>query len=134
MNRETFINDDKTILNTDFYLYLLQKEIDAKKYKDVITATDYVELEKINDMIIKFNRDLLKENINLKKIEKEHQKINGELREENQKYKEVIDKTKSLNEEISHIIYEDFLEENVIGCKYLYERIKKQLDILKEVE
>lgn len=54
--------------------------------------------------------------------------------EENQKYKEVIDKAKSLNEEISHIIYEDFLEENVIGCKYLYERIKKQLDILKEVE
>lgn len=55
-------------------------------------------------------------------------------REESQKQKEVIDKAKSLNEEISHIIYEDFLEENVIGCKYLYERIKKQLDILKEVK
>lgn len=49
-------------------------------------------------------------------------------------YKEVVDKAKALNEEISLIIYEDFLEENVIGCKYLYERIKKQLDILKEVK
>lgn len=57
-----------------------------------------------------------------------------DLLKENQKYKEAIDKAKSLNEEISHIIYEDFLEENVIGCKYLYERVKKQLDILKEVE
>lgn len=56
------------------------------------------------------------------------------FKRENQKYKEVINKAKSLNEEISHIIYEDFLEENVIGCKYLYEIIKKQLDILKEVE
>ena len=36
MNRETFINDNKAILNRDFYLYLLQKEIDAKKYKEVI--------------------------------------------------------------------------------------------------
>lgn len=36
MSRETFINNSKTILNTDFYLYLLQKEIDAKKYKEVI--------------------------------------------------------------------------------------------------
>ena len=57
-----------------------------------------------------------------------------EIQQQNKKYKEVIDKAKSLNEEISHIIYEDFLEENVIGCKYLYERIKKQLDILKEVK
>ena len=59
---------------------------------------------------------------------------NKELQQQCKKQKEVIDKAKSLNEEISHIIYEDFLEENVIGCKYLYERVKKQLDILKEVE
>ena len=61
-------------------------------------------------------------------------KMIEDLEQERDKYKEAIDKAKSLNEEISHIIYEDFLEENVIGCKYLYERIKKQLDILKEVE
>lgn len=48
--------------------------------------------------------------------------------------KEVIDKAKSLNHEISHIIYEDFLEENIIGSKFLYERIKKQLSILEDKE
>lgn len=41
MNRETFINDNKAILNTNFYLYLLQKEIDAKKYKEVIDKAIY---------------------------------------------------------------------------------------------
>lgn len=50
------------------------------------------------------------------------------------KQKEVIDKAKSLNYEISHIIYEDFLEENIIGSKFLYERIKKQLSILEDKE
>lgn len=48
--------------------------------------------------------------------------------------KEVIDKAKSLNHEISHIIYEDFLEENIIGSKLLYERLKKQLSILEDKE
>ena len=50
------------------------------------------------------------------------------------KQKEVIDKAKSLSHEISHIIYEDFLEENIIGSKFLYERIKKQLSILEDKE
>ena len=50
------------------------------------------------------------------------------------KQKEVIDKAKSLNHEISHTIYEDFLEENIIGSKFLYERIKKQLLILEDKE
>ena len=67
---------------------------------------------------------------NIQKLEDKIKTINNLCK----KQKEVINKAKSLNEEISHIIYEDFLEENVIGCKYLYERIKKQLDILKEVE
>ncbi len=57
-----------------------------------------------------------------------------ELQEESQKQKEVIDKAKSLNHEISHIIYENFLEENIIGSKFLYERIKKQLSILEDKE
>lgn len=50
------------------------------------------------------------------------------------KQKEVIDKAKFLNHEISHTIYEDFLEENIIGSKFLYERIKKQLSILEDKE
>ena len=56
------------------------------------------------------------------------------LIKENQKQKEVIDKAKSLSHEISHTIYEDFLEENIIGSKFLYERIKKQLSILEDNE
>lgn len=56
------------------------------------------------------------------------------LRNKNKKQKEVIDKAKSLNHEISHIIYEDFLEENIIGSKFLYERLKKQLSILEDKE
>ena len=56
------------------------------------------------------------------------------LQRENKKQKEVIDKAKSLNHEISHTIYEDFLEKNIIGSKFLYERIKKQLSILEDKE
>lgn len=56
------------------------------------------------------------------------------LEQQCKKQKEVIDKAKSLNHEISHIIYEDFLEENIIGSKFLYKRIKKQLSILEDKE
>ena len=56
------------------------------------------------------------------------------LEQQYKKQKEVIDKAKSLNHEISHRIYEDFLEENIIGSKFLYERIKKQLSILEDKE
>ena len=56
------------------------------------------------------------------------------LEQQCKKQKEVIDKAKSLNHEISHTIYEDFLEENIIGSKFLYERIKKQLSILEDKE
>ena len=55
-------------------------------------------------------------------------------KEESKEQQEVIDKAKSLNHEISHTIYEDFLEENIIGSKFLYERIKKQLSILEDKE
>lgn len=56
------------------------------------------------------------------------------LEQQVKKQKEIIDKAKSLNHEISHTIYEDFLEENIIGSKFLYERIKKQLSILEDKE
>lgn len=56
------------------------------------------------------------------------------LQQENKNLKEVIDKAKSLNHEISHTIYEDFLEKNIIGSKFLYEKIKKQLSILEDKE
>lgn len=61
-------------------------------------------------------------------------KNNEYLEQQVKKQKEVIDNAKSLNYEISHTIYEDFLEENIIGSKFLYERIKKQLSILEDKE
>lgn len=61
-------------------------------------------------------------------------KLLNETEQQCKKQKEIIDKAKSLNYEISHIIYEDFLEENIIGSKFLYERIKKQLSILEDKE
>ena len=67
---------------------------------------------------------------NIQKLEYKIKTINNLCK----KQKEVIDKAKSLNEEINHIIYEDFLEENIIGSKFLYERIKKQLSILEDKE
>lgn len=58
----------------------------------------------------------------------------AELEQQCKKQKEIIDKAKSLNHEISHTIYEEFLEKNIIGSKFLYERIKKQLSILEDKE
>lgn len=57
-----------------------------------------------------------------------------ELQQENQKYKEVIDKAINLNEQIKHFVYENLLEENIIGSKIIYEYVEKQNKILKEVE
>lgn len=72
----------------------------------------------------------------IKELEKRLKEINKitDLKQQCKKQKEVIEKAKSLNHEISHIIYEDFLEENIIGSKFLYERIKKQLSILEDKE
>lgn len=42
MNRETCINGNKTILNTDFYLYLLEQEIkNNKKQKAIDDIKEY---------------------------------------------------------------------------------------------
>ena len=73
-------------------------------------------------------QDLSREELNLLL------KYINNLEQQCKKQKEVIDKAKSLNHEINHIIYEDFLKENIIGSKFLYERIKKQLSILEDKE
>lgn len=56
------------------------------------------------------------------------------LKEENQQYKEVINKAINLNEQIKHFVYENLLDENIIGSKIIYEFVEKQNKILKEVE
>lgn len=49
------------------------------------------------------------------------------------KQKEVINKAINLNEKIKHFVYENLLEENIIGSKIIYEFVEKQNKILKEV-
>ena len=80
-------------------------------HKDTLTATDYVELNKNNELLMSYNQELLKEN---------------------QKYKEVIDKAieyiETCNPNVE--LHSEFLDESYLsnyGAKEL-------LDILKEVE
>ena len=56
------------------------------------------------------------------------------LEQQCKKQKEVIDKAINLNEQIKHFVYENLLEENIIGSKIIYEYVEKQNKILKEVE
>ena len=56
------------------------------------------------------------------------------LQQQCKKQKEVIDKAINLNEQIKHFVYENLLEENIIGSKIIYEYVEKQNKILKEVE
>ena len=44
-------------------------------HKDTLTATDYVELNKNNELLISYNQELLKENQSLKKQLEEKEKI-----------------------------------------------------------
>lgn len=72
-------------------------------------------------------------------LEDEHIRCEGatdvfiDLQRENQKQKEVINKAINLNEKIKHFVYENLLEENIIGSKIVYEFVEKQNKILKEV-
>ena len=94
-------------------------------------------MSKIYDLYPSYERKIdkwRKRILGYEKMKRDLQRQIQILRNKNKKQKEVIDKAKSLNHEISHIIYEDFLEENIIGSKFLYERIKKQLSILEDKE
>lgn len=88
------------------------------------------ENQQLKNDINKLQKELNEENLQCSKYSIEF----NDLKEKNKQLKEVINKAKTLNHEISHTIYEDFLEENIIGSKFLYERIKKQLSILEDKE
>ena len=86
--------------------------------------------------IIKNYEKLQRENEELKKQYCERTDCSGRIGNSKkvEELRKKIDKAKSLNHEISHTIYEEFLEKNIIGSKFLYERIKKQLSILEDKE
>jgi hypothetical protein len=105
--------------------------VDGIEIHTSLSATEIADLEQKNKELInkiKFNEK------SRRKMQQSLMKQINELEQQCKKQKEVIDKAKSLNHEISHIIHEDFLEENIIGSKFLYERIKKQLSILEDKE
>lgn len=80
-------------------------------HKDSLTATDYVELNKNNELLISYNQALLKENQELKQINEEHKKLNGDLRKENQEIR--LDQTKKVFHVLTHVLLNG-------GCSYRY--------------
>lgn len=56
-------------------------------HKDTLTATDYVELNKNNELLMSYNQELLKENQSLKKQLEEYKATNEVLSHELTKYK-----------------------------------------------
>ena len=102
-------------------------------YKDTLTATDYVELNKNNELLMIYNQALLKENQSLKKqLENKYEKVGtltGELLyEENTKLinqqKEFIE---YMNKTIEELQCDDVDDEEMKG--YLIQRI----DTFKEI-
>lgn len=68
-------------------------------HKDTLTATDYVELNKNNELLMSYNQELLKENQKLKKI----------LEEKNKP--QIFIDTQDMEERYAEGLYQDYLEE-----------------------
>lgn len=68
-------------------------------HKDTLTATDYVELNKNNELLISYNQALLKENQSLKK----------QLEEKNNS--QIFIDTQDMEERYAEELYRDFLKE-----------------------
>lgn len=68
-------------------------------HKDTLTATDYVELNKNNELLISYNQALLKENQSLKK----------QLEEKNNS--QIFIDTQDMEERYAEGLYQDYLEE-----------------------
>lgn len=81
-------------------------------HKDTLTATDYVELNKNNELLMSYNQALLKEN---------------------QKYKEVIDNLKAYLKLNIELIKEQPSNDKLTD-NFILVRFKSLLDYLKEVE
>ena len=65
MNKETFIDGDKTIINTNFYLYLLKQENILIKFEKWLIETFYLYIPEVS------------KNSNIKKIYDKLQELKG---------------------------------------------------------
>ena len=83
-------------------------------HKDTLTATDYVELNKNNELLISYNQELLKENQELKKQLENYKKLG---------FKHLQDKNNNLETQQKDFIKYLELEKDcfVRGCSNVYE-------------
>ena len=133
-------------------------------HKDTLTATDYVELNKNNELLISYNQELLKENQELKK-QLDYLRSGeyyNQLRFENEMLQQVVDtngvpsevydyidcthrntelleENKKYKEVIDKAINDldiiiDIVREQPFGDRWIINRLEANKNILKEVE
>lgn len=99
-------------------------------HKDTLTATDYVELNKNNELLISYNQALLKENNELKKQLEEYQLQNIDLRADIMIQKMVFPneliKDKTFYDLYNMPTYEELLVQRKEFIKYLEDDLKEK--------
>ena len=110
-------------------------------HKDTLTATDYVELNKNNELLISYNQALLKENQSLKKQLENYKKLgfkhlqdkNNNLKKQQKEFiKYLEDEKNRLARECSHI-YEDGLGHTRLVNEDIFDKINDVLQKYKEI-
>lgn len=83
-------------------------------HKDTLTATDYVELNKNNELLMSYNQELLKENQSLKKQLENYKKLG---------FKHLQDKNNNLETQQKEFIkwLEDEKDRLARECSHIYE-------------
>lgn len=98
-------------------------------HKDILTATNYVELQKENELIVSYNQQLLKENKELKKQLEEYQLQNIDLRADimiqKMAFPNELIKDKTFYDLYNMPIYEELLIQQKEFIKWLDDEIEQ---------
>ena len=100
-------------------------------HKDTLTATDYVELNKSNELLMSYNQALLKEN---QKLKAELQLYQGALKRENEAIHRVNDLEEIIDKAINNSQYWIDYYTRLNSDERIALRLQENIDILKEVE
>ena len=100
-------------------------------HKDTLTATDYVELNKNNELLMSYNQALLKEN---QKLKAELQLYQGALKRENEAIHRVNDLEEIIDKAINNS--QDWIDfyTKLNSDARIALRLQENIDILKEAE
>lgn len=110
-------------------------------HKDTLTATDYVELNKNNELLMSYNQALLKENQELKKQIENYKKLGfkhlndkcNNLEAQQKKFINYLEDEKDrLARECSHV-YEDSLGHTKLVNEDIFDEINDVLQKYKEI-